>query len=215
MTAYRVPAGPPLPPPPLPFKPQLVLWGIVAAVTGLASLGWLEERALLDEHARLVPWVLDALDGVPAIAFLGTTVALIVVLARAIPKLRARRLRVRVASVLGSLVLHAAMGFATFSLLLTANPEWLFGPENGGSATHEGRTAYYLREGFLGCRYSLYVAPRYSLVMRQVWSAPVDCAALDRAKLRWNDAGEPELVGEDGAPLPPGKSLGDAFAQGC
>jgi len=189
--------------------------GIVGGVTALASLGWWEERSLADEHARLVPWVLDVLNGVPPIVFLSSTVALIVVLLRAVPKLRARRLRVRVAYVLGTLVLHFAWILAMFVVLLSADPDWLFGPQNRGSSTHGDRTAYVLRRGLIGCQYELYVAPRGSLVMRQVASAPVDCTALDRAKLQWNDAGEPEVVGEDGAPLPPAKTLGDAFSHGC
>jgi hypothetical protein len=187
----------------------------MAGVTALAALGWCEERALVDEHARLVPWIVDALDAVPALVFLACTVALIVALARVLPKLKARRLRTRLAYVLGTSALHFSLAIALFALLLTANPDWLFGPQMGGSSTHEGRTAYFLRDGLLGCRYELYVAPRGAFVMRQIGEAPADCGALDRAKLRWNEAGDPELVGEDGAPLPPGKGLGDVFVQGC
>jgi hypothetical protein len=189
-------------------------------VGSVAGFGWAVQKSLSTQGMSLTPGVLDTMRFAPWLIWFGSLVWLATQLARMPARPRDSALEpnrlARVAWLAGSSFVHLVLVCVLAGINFGADEDFLFGPQMAERKTRmSGERAFFMHNAFLGCSYSVWVAPPGSFVMTRVEDrARVDCSALPGAHIEWKDGAPPTVVGRDGQPLPSPPDSGHGF-WGC
>ena len=155
-------------------------------------------RTLTDENRRVMPEV-AGIGTYFAIASLATVAYLVYVLARyARPEIRARSGAYKAAYWGLSLATHAVIALGVAILIITAHPNFPFGPRllDEEPSPNGDRVGYLYDSGIL-CGYTVFVRRTGDAELRKVADVPrKNCD--DDARLRWTDDKNVEVVDAQG-----------------